>query len=69
MALIPDFTQGETWTWNPTGGTFTDDNKWEKAYYWADHANDVLTANGSKLLISEVTIEAELPTYWPESTH
>ena len=59
VALIPDFTQGETWTWNPTGGTFTDDNKWEKAYYWADHANDVLTANGSKLLISEVTIEAE----------
>jgi hypothetical protein len=59
VALIPDFTRGQTWTWNPTGGTFTDDNKWEKAYYWADHANDVLTANGSKLLISEVTIEAE----------
>ncbi len=59
VALIPDFTGGQTWTWNPTGGTFTDDNKWEKAYYWADHANDVLTANGSKLLISEVTIEAE----------
>jgi hypothetical protein len=59
VALIPDFTRGQVWTWNPTGGTFTDDNKWEKAYYWADHANDVLTANGSKLLISEVTIEAE----------
>ena len=59
VAIIPDFTGGQTWTWNPTGGTFTDDNKWEKAYYWADHANDVLMANGSKLLISEVTIEAE----------
>jgi len=59
VAIIPDFTGGQTWTWNPTGGTFTDDNKWEKAYYWADHANDVLTANGSHLLISEVTIEAE----------
>jgi hypothetical protein len=59
VALIPDFTGGQTWTWNPTGGTFTDANKWEKAYLWADQANDVLKANGSSLLISEVTIEAE----------
>ena len=28
VALIPDFTGGQTWTWNPTGGTFTDANKW-----------------------------------------
>ena len=59
VALIPDFTGGQTWTWNPTGGTFTDANKWEKAYLWADRANNVLKANGSTLLISEVTIEAE----------
>lgn len=59
VALIPDFTGGQIWTWNPTGGTFTDANKWEKAYLWADQANDVLKANGSTLLISEVTIEAE----------
>jgi hypothetical protein len=59
VALIPDFTSnGHVWNWSPAGTTFT--AEWQKAFYWANKANEILAANGShRTFISEVMLEAE----------
>jgi hypothetical protein len=58
IALIPDFTGGQDWNWNPaTSPAIT--AKWQKAFYWAAEANTLLADAGSSLLIGEVTIEVE----------
>lgn len=58
IALIPDFTGGQDWNWNPDT-TPQLSAKWQKAFYWAAEANTLLANAGSSLLISEVTIEVE----------
>ncbi len=58
IALIPDFTGGQDWNWNPAT-TPALSAKWQKAFYWAAEANALLANAGSSLLISEVTIEVE----------
>ena len=58
VSLLPDFTSnGHAWGWNPAGQAFT--AEWQKAFYWADEANQILAAAQVDLRIREITLEAQ----------
>ena len=58
IALIPDFTSNDhKWQWQPDGVQFT--AEWQKAFYWAKQANDILVSHHSHTFITEINIEAQ----------
>lgn len=55
VALLPYFTGN--WVWTPQHATAT--NEWEKPFYWAQAANDILTSAGVTPGFCEINFENE----------